>query len=80
MLLMAYQKLLGLDTINYNYDGFLALVECIALMVGVILTLLNVRRVEYLANRMADKKTKPITLFSLCKQGGDHQHANSQKI
>ncbi|WHN66799.1 hypothetical protein [Cysteiniphilum sp. QT6929] len=71
MLLMAYQKLLGLDTINYDYDGFLALVECIALMVSVILTLLNVRRVEYLANRMADKKTKPISLFSLYQQGGN---------
>ncbi|WP_203368738.1 hypothetical protein [Cysteiniphilum marinum] len=65
--IIAYQKLLAVVSISYDYESFLMFAETIALVITLVLAAVNVRTIECIANQLTKKREKSLSLFALCK-------------
>ncbi|WP_192484678.1 hypothetical protein [Cysteiniphilum marinum] len=70
LFLKAYYIFLELNLANYDYDGFIVISEQIALVITLIVLIFKIRTIESLANIMAKKREKSLSLFALCKKNG----------
>ena len=68
LFLKAYYTLLGLNLAHYDYDGFMVISEAIALVIALLVIIFKLRTIESLANLMAKKREKSLSLFALCKR------------